>query len=67
MVLWPSGLRRYVQVVFLIGVGSNPTGTSSLLLWVTVTAPMALFNVYFKNFFNKRIDWLSILFGLVSH
>ena len=22
---WPSGLRRYVQVVFLVGVGSNPT------------------------------------------
>ena len=22
---WPSGLRRYVQVVFFVGVGSNPT------------------------------------------
>ena len=22
---WPSGLRRYVQVVVLVGVGSNPT------------------------------------------
>ena len=25
---WPSGLRRYVQVVFLVGVGSNPTGST---------------------------------------
>ena len=25
MTTWPSGLRRYVQVVFLVGVGSNPT------------------------------------------
>ena len=25
MTSWPSGLRRYVQVVVLVGVGSNPT------------------------------------------
>ena len=25
MTSWPRGLRRYVQVVILIGVGSNPT------------------------------------------
>jgi hypothetical protein len=30
--VWPSGLRRYVQVVFLIGVGSNPTAVILLLV-----------------------------------
>ena len=25
LTIWPSGLRRYVQVVFRKGVGSNPT------------------------------------------
>ena len=30
---WPSGLRRYVQVVvYSVGVGSNPTSDSRFLL-----------------------------------
>jgi hypothetical protein len=32
MARWPSGLRRYVQVVVRKGVGSNPTLVSFFLL-----------------------------------
>ena len=33
MTAWPSGLRRHVQVVVLIGVGSNPTAVRFSLLF----------------------------------
>ena len=36
MTAWPSGLRRHVQVVVLIGVGSNPTAVRFFCFLETV-------------------------------
>ena len=46
MTVWPSGLRRYVQVVVRKGVGSNPTAVTFVSL--------ALRPVLSNPFFSKR-------------
>ena len=63
MVSWPSGLRRYVQVVFLVGVGSNPTDTIHFLFFFL---PTHLFSVFVSPIVAAKPDFCESIITFSS-